>query len=464
MMIFSLKSKTSLKLSLRFASSVVIRRQMAPLVKLIHPDIFATSTADIKRKNLQFLQSLNELSDTIQSMIDMTERRGSLDVIHPLSPSYRFTFYVKDNTTAQLIEENGVRSVTAAMIIPTQFTARRTLARDPAEAAMRKLLIQLGNLLTAVDLNNPWNVRQGEAAESEDSNDNRVKRNARSTGDKNSVPDWVFSEKFARRADSKDAEGMRAMDHFKKQVEVAVEERIVEKDVLHRWDRRRVSPASYASSLLADMGRAPGGEDLCRGKGRMAQQRRGNASSGISDQEVHLMLEVDRYVRNGNVLVSNSPSRVEELAALRRLNAFLTEFGGLISFSFKHWSGVIFILNGETSGTIDRKESNSPSRPIGGKKSATERHERLYQVETLAPTPSAARANDNNANHDGCLGALNSDADGSTDGGKKERRLDRVVVTIPFNFKTRTLLKHLSKNVPHAALLSGARLKRDSLI
>jgi hypothetical protein len=445
---------------------------MAPLVKLIHPDIFATSAADVKAKNLHFLQSLNELSDTIQAMVDLTERRGSLDVTRPLAPSYRFTFFVKDTSTPQSTAENSVRPITVAMITPTQFTARRTMARDSAEGALRKLLLQLGNLLVAVDLDNPWNVRRGDMEGAEDENGNRAKKS--SVDQKKAVPDWVFSQNFTRRADAPDAEGRKVMDHFMKQVELAVEERVVEKEVLLRWDSKRTSRAAFASSVLAGMGRAPSVVGGAGGRGRAAEQRRGNASSGLTEQEAHMMVEVDRFVRNGNVLVSNSPSHVEELAALRRLNAFLTEFGGMLCFSFKHWSGVIIILNGETSGTADRKLSSLPSQcnanrgatvSAGKKKTAAEMHEDLYLVETLGPTPFAAAS----ANDEGCIGNLTGGANGSqkAGGSENEKRgvhLERVVVTIPFNFKPRSLLRHLGRRVPHATLLSGAKLKSDSLI
>ena len=425
----------------RRASTVAVRRQLAPLIKLIHPDIFSTSIEKVKNVNLKFLQSLNELSDNIQSMIDMTNRRGSLDIVRPLPPSYRFSFYIKERSTVDSGDDTA-RAVTAAIITPASFTARRTLGKDPAEDALEKLLAQLGNLFTAAGLDNPWNVRENHFSENEDAMSPGVPRQQKN------IPNWMKNGNFVRRSGRTDELGRDSMDVLMKQVKQAVEERMVEKEVVTRWDRKRGSAAAHAASILSEYRTsAPDPRQTVPYKSRHRNSRGAPiGNDGFTEMEMNMMLEIDRYFSNGNVLVSDMPSPKVELETTRMLRKFLVDYGKVLNFSFKSWHGVLIVLRGDTTGTADRRAN--AQAPSSENSSASD----MYRVEVLTPTRSSEHEEE--ASSTAQLGGAAA----------KQKKLPKVVVTIPYNFKTRALLNYISKNVPQSKLMTKMTINTSFMI
>ena len=55
-------------------------------------------------------------------------------------------------------------------------------------------------------------------------------------------------------------------------------------------------------------------------------------------------LEVDIYLKNGNVLIDKGLSPAEEVEAVRRLRSFLVEFSPELGFVARRWWDVIFLL------------------------------------------------------------------------------------------------------------------------
>lgn len=263
-----------------------LRKEISPLVKLIHPDLFSQHHKTIQQANMKFLQSLNEIIDTVDVLNKSSRSKRVVDVKSPLLRRYSLSFHVKEKKTTGPLEEKEEESKNAPVLdttrviklnveVPKDLTIRQTISSTAMHKLVGSFLSRLGSSFEAVHLKNPW--------KEDDEND----------------PETSRVRGFRQRS-----RGISAEDP---EIKAKIEERMVEKAI---------------SMRMTSMFGGTSGKKTKLAKG-----------------------DVDQYIRNGNVLTTKL-NPVEQLHAVEKIRDFFHCHGHLINFYFTNWVNVLVIIDG----------------------------------------------------------------------------------------------------------------------
>ena len=267
-----------------------LRKQIAPLLKLIHPDFFSQHDDKIQQDNMEFLQSLNSLIDNMEQLHASCRKRNMCDISVPLLTSYTYCFHIKlPLSSTDVIPDT--RPVRLVLSVPRDLTFRQTASSTLIQKQIAALLHRLGPIFEAVDISNPWIL--------DDSNTNEEK----------AFPWETNSRRRSPSSPSSPIHGFR-----KRRAGVSVDDPTIQAIIEERMVERTLS---------------------------------GNLTSifGGADNSRLMQGEVDKYIRNGNVLTRNL-SPVEQLHTMKRVRDFFLKCGHLVNFSFNVWNSVLILIDG----------------------------------------------------------------------------------------------------------------------
>jgi hypothetical protein len=137
------------------------RRTLSPLIKCIHPDMFAQELPLIQQTNLSCLMALNEMCDSIDSL-KLQAGSNMIEISKPLLKSYTLDCYLKIQSKSLETETQGSQEQTddtdntshpstpvAIQVIlktPLALCSRQRLSHLSIQKALRNLFLQLGPL------------------------------------------------------------------------------------------------------------------------------------------------------------------------------------------------------------------------------------------------------------------------------------------------------------------------------
>ena len=273
-----------------------MRRHLIPLIKKVHPDLFAQEAGDVQHTNLVFVQHINEMLDAVDAI------QGAADVAMaevkaPLPTRYLLTCYVHadNNALGTTQTPSPPELIRTAIETPNQLCRRHRLSVQLATHGVQKLLGQLGPLYVRLGLVSPF---LSPAAVS-------------SSGSGSSC-----GSSTATFLDDVGSDALRG-------VQREADLRAFEAHLAHR--RRTVAhmDAAYDASSAAVR------------RARAGERRR---------QWARTCEEVDAFVGGGGVLVSGGLPLADEADTVQRLRAFLLDYAADINFDRAAWAGVLFVV------------------------------------------------------------------------------------------------------------------------
>ena len=293
-----------------------VRRQLMPLMKKVHPDLFAQEAGDVQRTNLIFVQNLNEMLDAIDGMhmhgntaAAAAAAAAVVDVKVPLLPRYTLTCYVHPGTPGSAQPPSPPELIRTAIVTPDQLCHRHRLPAQLIDVGVRALLSQLGPLYGRLGLVSPFSPSAAAAAAS--SSSGRSKGDAEASG--TTFLDHVGPDAFLKVQREAD---LRAFEAH-----------------LSQRQRRTVSrlDAAYDASSAAVR------------RARAGERRR---------QWARTCEDVDAFVSGGGVLISGGLPLGDEADTVQRLRTFLRDYAADINFDRAAWANVLFVVT--TDGTTIR--------------------------------------------------------------------------------------------------------------
>lgn len=294
------------KLIGRFFSSAkannknTLRKQISPLLKLIHPDFFSQYHESIQNDNMQFLQSLNSLIDNVELLHALCLKRSMCDVTTPLSSSYKLIFHVKSQSSSTNTSDiSETRPVNIVFTVPRDLTFRQSISSAVMLKRISTLLHRVGAIFEAVGVANPW---------------------ALSSLESDGPSGAMLWEKNSRGSRPTSNHGFR-----KRQAGVSVDDPAIQAIMEEKMVEKSLT--GTFSSIFG------GGADTTR----------------------LMQGDMDRYIRNGNVVTAHL-SPLDELHAMKRVRDFFLTYGHLVHFSFGEWSSVLILVDGEQAKNTFRKE------------------------------------------------------------------------------------------------------------
>lgn len=130
------------------------KRVLGPLLLRVHPDLFATHTATVRNANLECVQRMNALGET-------------LEATKPLSPAYSFHCYIKEtNSTSSEV----LREVKLDLRTPPILTKASNFTSQHQEA-LGQFLHHFGRLFLEAKLPNPWELSKPKSSSSDATNE-----------------------------------------------------------------------------------------------------------------------------------------------------------------------------------------------------------------------------------------------------------------------------------------------------
>jgi hypothetical protein len=448
-----------------------LRKDLISFIKRIHPDHFHHTSSSIKQTNLIFLQSLNELTDSLQLLSQQSEKLSSVEVNQPLLKNYIFKFYVKmSSLNEQEAEEKNeeLKEVKLLITTPISLSTRARLTKSQYDTALMKLLKQMGELFHSVNLPNPWRKEKEGEGEWQEQSETEEYETVQSTNESPRHHHWGKAPpNFVRRKKEMFSEA---------EVEQVINEhygnRRTEKDSVWMWD---TNPAelqkiihSFHYILPSEMTTATGAQDRRNRKQnqqsqqQLRQQYRNDVSStylsslndlahhlypsqvssssthypsssiqriqrSYTEHEIQRMVEINRYILNGHIFTQSLPSKDIEIHLLNNLRVFLFEYGEILNFSYRQWSDVILVITGNpqqaSTGAGDGRNS------LKKKLSKYEKEVQYYHQERVETNPSS------------------SPVPSSTP--SSQSTSTTILLTIPASFTPKILCSYLTRNLPH---------------
>ena len=149
------------------------RRELSPLIKAIHPDMFVRESITVQRTNLSCLQALNEMCDSIEGL--RTKSDDVFEVSKPLKLQYVFQCYlhVRNQSVKEVLEvdisseQSGTKAVQVILKTPPQLCTRHRISPQTAKQAVDVLLLQLAPFFNHADLVCPFKIGSGENNQNE---------------------------------------------------------------------------------------------------------------------------------------------------------------------------------------------------------------------------------------------------------------------------------------------------------
>lgn len=161
----------------RFISSdgYFSRRDLSPLIKAIHPDMFVLETPLIQSTNLACLQALNEMCDSIEGLHPNSSNDGT-DVMKPLKPIYVLKCFMRVNgqpsmVKGEVVTPKSTKAVQLTLKTPPPLCTRQRISSTILHKSLDTLLFQLGPFFRQAELESPFKgiaTKQKQERERED--------------------------------------------------------------------------------------------------------------------------------------------------------------------------------------------------------------------------------------------------------------------------------------------------------
>lgn len=454
-----------------------LRKDFMPFIMKIHPDHFQHTTAVVKQTNLIFLQSFNELIDSLHFLHQQSQTSNVIEVNQPLLKNYIFQFFIKipslnegtkrrKEAGQESVEEEGeedMKEVKLLITTPHSFSTRVRLTKSQYELALMKLLKQLGELFHSVNLPNPWHQKREGEGEWEDEENSEEYETVPSTSEASRHHQWGQAPpNFVRRKKEmfSQAEVEQVMnEHYGN--------RRIEKNSVWMWDTNpdELQKIIHSFHYILPSEMTTGGDrrnSKQQPRQQLKQQYRNDVSSEYlsslndlahhlypsqvsssphhpstsvqrlerryTEREIQRMVEINRYILNGHVFTQSLPSKDIEIHLLNNLRVFLFEFGEILNFSYRQWSDVILVITGnpqrreETTGAVGSRDS------LKKKLSKYEKEVQYYHQERVETNPSS------------------SPSPSST---PSQTTPTTILLTIPASYTPKILCSYLTRNLPH---------------
>lgn len=143
------------------------RRDLSPLIKAIHPDMFGQDSSAIQEANLKCLQSLNEMCDSIESLQSVSH--SIIEVAKPLKTQYILNCFMRvkrdesamglgDSLKGNVTKEEAIetQSVSVTLRTPNTLCARHRIPEAVLIKSLQLLLHQLTPLFEKANLECPY--------------------------------------------------------------------------------------------------------------------------------------------------------------------------------------------------------------------------------------------------------------------------------------------------------------------
>ena len=146
--------------------AVFCRRDLSPLIKKIHPDMFGRSIPQIQSTNLKCLQTMNEMCDSIEGLSWVSSIH--VEVTKPLKTQYELKCFMhcqdkkagQSDTKIASQEDTAVptKSVEVILRTPNTLCTRSRISKDVLVKSLETLLYQLAPLFSHASLPNPFQM------------------------------------------------------------------------------------------------------------------------------------------------------------------------------------------------------------------------------------------------------------------------------------------------------------------
>jgi hypothetical protein len=86
------------------------RKNLLPLIRMIHPDLFVQEATEIQKTNLLSLQNLNELWDGLELISAKVIKESASQLINinsPLKDVYDVSFFCRTNNVTEINDSNN---------------------------------------------------------------------------------------------------------------------------------------------------------------------------------------------------------------------------------------------------------------------------------------------------------------------------------------------------------------------
>jgi hypothetical protein len=292
------------------SSDAFSRKELIPLIRKIHPDLYHSESAAVRDANLRCIQDLYEVFDFLHAFNESANANQSVDRMSPLPASYNFHYHLRQDNQVNVDESNGrsqggeLREVKVNIKVPVALSERSAgsqLSRTKKRRALADLQHQLGKVFTNALLPLPW------PDPGRSSHIDEPERNLKSE-----KPMESYESKARKMGVDIAAIDRAAVDHYLKQV-------------------------LYSGAKLGSVG----------------------------ERERWLHTEIRQFLHQGNVLFRSISEIEQKRMAVERFYDFLLSHGASINFSCSAWENVVIILTGETDSAQHdekgRKARNMPS-------------------------------------------------------------------------------------------------------
>lgn len=147
------------------------RRELIPLIKLLHPDLLGHCSDEIRQQNMSCIQNLNDMWDTLEANVESVAGKSlvnGLDIKVPFRSSYDLTCYLKGGmaaeSTGQSQEVSGeydrkepTMTIQPFIVrIPEDLCKRQSVSQKVFTNGVDRVLLQQGLLFVHAGLENPW--------------------------------------------------------------------------------------------------------------------------------------------------------------------------------------------------------------------------------------------------------------------------------------------------------------------
>jgi hypothetical protein len=300
------------------AAEAFSRKELIPLIRRVHPDLFHSESDDVRDGNLHCIQDLYEIFDFLGAYNKSIKETHSTERISPLQECYDFHFYLRkeneDVDTRQTGDESGSKKTHAqdgkcghdlvavqVSIKPPSALCDRSagahLSIPLKKQAIATLQSQVSQIFTQASMPLPSSWPDAHIAGSmtdpwvdDDTTGGRVRTN--------------------RRNESYEERGKR----------MGVDLAAIDRIIVDRYLQQSIYVA------------------------------RGGT---VHEREQWLQAQVHTFVRSGHILL-RGVSMDNEKEAIQKISQFLCDHGHAVNFSCAAWKAVIIILTGSEGDSSDK--------------------------------------------------------------------------------------------------------------
>lgn len=319
-----------------------------PLMKKIHPDLFATQSAEVQQTNLKCLQTIQELNAQIQYTTELLSKHQNqnqnqqdlaISFLRTFNPVYRLSCYVYSSTQSSASETK----------VP-----KDSVPEDESEGENSKN----DSILTYVSMNilTPPPLRRNQIQDLETFHSSlRAFLTSHSSFWVQLNLSYPYEEYVSAASKTKDKDSSSTEDTFFQEFNVKKE------DFQHELYAAALRNKMYANSSANN-------PILSQSPATVKEYARYGRSLTYKQQLQHRKQEIDFFFQQKHVRLANV-SIEQELAVVEKFRNFLLDFGDTLNFSFVDWKHVYFVLHysikstSTTANTFEMREVTTKKAP-----------------------------------------------------------------------------------------------------